>query len=289
MHLINTLILDTSKEFSSCKLCKANVELVNPVFKLVECTECGFVFAKTIFSEQDFIETYRNLYNGDVKKAYFRYSVNEYNELLNGVANIGYNRKRIIQNYLEKQGLVVEIGSGIGLIGTYLKRFEQIEYIGLELDAEAHEKAKKLGLNSVNGDFSQLENLPNNIDTIMMWEVFEHLQDLKLFFAIVDQKLKRGGAVILSVPNYDKRLNYKRAGEIDYELYQDPPPVHLNFFTEKSLKKTFESHNFTIELLDMKKMPYVNIRSKTFYKNLLKAIVGRYNGSTLFLKAVKST
>lgn len=276
-----------SKEFSSCKLCDSEVELVNPVFKLVKCKKCELVFAQTIFAEQEFIETYRNLYNGDVKRTYSRHSSKEYNDLLKGEVNIGYNRKRMIQKYLKKESSVAEIGSGIGLIGTFLKRYPKIEYVGLELDFETHEKAISLGINSVHGDFSQLENLPSDIDTIMMWEVFEHLQDLKLFFELANKKLKVGGAIFLSVPNYDKRLNYDQSGNNKYKLYQDIPPIHLNFYTRKTLKNIFEANKFKIEVLEMKRFPYINLKQKSFYINFVKAIFHKYNGSTLYLKAVK--
>ena len=169
----------------------------------------------------------------------------------------------------------------------YLRKFTKLAYIGLELDRETHEKALLLGLNSINGDFSKLEQIEGQADIIMLWEVLEHLQDLDLFFNLIQKKLRINGAVILSVPNYDKRLNYKRDGVVDYNLYQNDPPIHLNFFTKKTLKSTFEKNNFKIELLETKKVPYIKIKNKMFYRHLLKVIGGTYNGPTLYLKAVK--
>ena len=272
------------KEFQVCKACGGTIKIENSRYNLVKCVECGFVFCKLIFSEEEFTATYKKLYSGDLKEAYSRHSVHEYEELQKGRIIIGHNRSRILSKYMQKYGQVLEIGSGVGLIGSYLKRFPKIAFTGIELDTATHEKALKLGLNSINGDFSIMANLPNSYDTILMWEVLEHLQDLDLFLKLANEKLNVGGSIILSVPNYDKRLNYKDQSD---QIYQDAPPVHLNFFTIKTINDTFKSRNFEVRLCATKKIPYFKLGDKMFYINAFKALFGKYHGSTIYFAAVK--
>lgn len=166
-----------NQEFSKCKICQSDVNVVNPIHNLVQCVKCSFVFCKSIFSERQFIETYNNLYNGDGNQDYSRHSVKEFEDLQNGIVKLGYNRKRLIDRFSKKKGTAVEIGSGVGLVGMYVKKFTNLNYIGIELDTETHEKALHLGLNSINGDFSKLEEIEGHADIIMLWVELEHLQD----------------------------------------------------------------------------------------------------------------
>ncbi len=272
------------QEFQVCKACGGTIKIENSTYNLVKCVKCEFVFCKLIFSEEEFTATYKKLYSGALKEAYTRHSVHEYEDLKKGKVIIGHNRSRILSKYMQKYGQVLEIGSGVGLIGSYLKRFPKIAFTGIELDSATHEKALKLGLNSINGDFSIMADLPNSYDTILMWEVLEHLQDLDLFLILAYEKLNVGGSIILSVPNYDKRLNYKNHGD---KIYQDAPPIHLNFFTIKTINDTFKNRNFEIRLCASKKMPYFNIKDRMFYINAVKALFGKYHGSTIYFAAVK--
>jgi 2-polyprenyl-3-methyl-5-hydroxy-6-metoxy-1,4-benzoquinol methylase len=115
----------------------------------------------------------------------------------------------------------------------------------------------------------------------MLWEVLEHLQDTSMFFTLLKERLVNGGKLILSIPNYDKRLNY----EPSEEIYQSPPPIHLNFFTKSSIREILEKNNFEIESINIKRFPYMNLKSNKFYKNVLKSFLGNYHGSTIYVVA----
>lgn len=274
--------------FTNCKVCHAEFTIENSRYDFVKCKNCELVFCREIFHMEKFTDMYNALYNSDDMRAYKRHSVTEYEQLKRGKVSIGFSRKKIISRLMAKHGKIVEIGSGIGLVGMYLRKFPDVEYTGIELDEESHNKAISLGINSINGDFSMLNSLPSNIETIMLWEVFEHLQDVSLFMALLQKKLKKGGSVILSIPNYDKRLNYEQNDSTISKIYQDPPPIHLNFFTKKSLETLFVTHGFTIGMLRVKRFPYLDFSDKALFRNVVKAIFGKYYGSTIYMKAVKS-
>lgn len=275
-------------KFDKCKVCSSEIQLVNHRFNLVQCKNCKLIFCSNFFSQTEFIELYDKLYN-NVQSKYDSYSVEEYNRLLNNKKiKIGFYRSILIKKYVlyNRCNSVLEIGSGIGLIGSYLRKHNKnITYLGVEIDRKAYEKSQNLNLNTLNADFTYIKNIEKKFDVIMLWEVFEHLQDLKLFFEIASEKLNENGKIILSTPNYEKIFNYPER-EKD-ALFQDAPPIHLNFFTKESIINIFEHNNFEISFLHVKKLPGFEVKNCNFYKNILKAIFNRFYGSTIFLVVSK--
>lgn len=276
-------------EYTRCKICDGEIKIINKKHMLVECNSCGLIFSKTRFRQLDFVELYDKLYNSNDAK-YKNYSVNEYAMLVNQKKiEIGFYRSKLLKKYVLNGncGSVLEIGSGVGLVGSYIRsKNNKIKYLGVEIDKESFEKSQKLGLNTFNGDFTIIEKLDESFDVIMLWEVIEHLQDLNLFLSLAYKKLNDNGQVLLSTPNYNKIYNYLKR-DID-RLYQDAPPIHLNFFTKTNIKSVFNFKGFFVNYIKVKKFPYLEINKSRFYMNCFKSIFGKYNGPTIFLSASKN-
>ena len=276
-------------QFLNCKVCSSNtLTLVNKKNNLVKCSSCHLVFCSKIYSQEEFVQVYDELYNKE-NALYSNHSVREYNMLVkNKNIKVGYHRSKILKKHVfnETCNSVLEIGSGVGLIGVYIRNKKAtINYLGIEIDEESFNKSQTLKLNTINQDFTFIENIEESFDVIMLWEVIEHLQDLSLFLKLAYEKLNVGGKIILSTPNYNKIYNYPER-EKD-EIFQDQPPVHLNFFTQKNILNVFEKHQFTNVIVTVKKFPYVQVGKKKFYIDFLKAIFSNYYGSTIYLVAKK--
>jgi len=270
------------KEFKLCKVCSSSFELVNKRYNLVKCTECKLVFSKDVFSEQDFLETYNNLYNNSLQ---YDTHQKEFAKLQKDKPlHIGRPKLKIL-NYLLKKKCkrICEVGAGVGIVANYLKK-KGIDYIGIELDKLTVEKAQSINLNIINGDFSKLNEIEGVFDAIIAFEVIEHLQDLNLFFKIASEKLKTNSYIGFTVPNYDKRMNYKNHKD---RIYQSGPPVHLNFFTIESINKISNHYNFEIVFCEAKKFPYFNWNKIDTYKFFLKSIFSEFNGATLQCVMIK--
>ena len=179
--------------------------------EIVECEHCKLVFCQKTFSQKELSDTYNNLYNSSKKTHYDVHTKYEFVKLQKEtLPRIGFNRKRLIDIYCNNTSLkVLEIGSGIGLIGSYLRKKKIKDYLGLELDKETCKKAASLGLNVVNSDFSYMSKLDSRVDIIMLWEVLEHLQDIKLFLELSYQNTVPNGLLLFSVPNFNKIKNYR--------------------------------------------------------------------------------
>ena len=275
-------------KFTSCKICKSAIKLVNQTYHLVECDKCGLIFSENIFSQEEFVEVYNALYNG-TDSSYQRHSKDEFEKLKSGHVQIGKNRSELVNRIIINNTnckSVLEIGSGIGLVGSYVKlKAPLMVYKGIELDTEAYLKSKVLGLDTFNGDFQIISKFDETFDVIMLWEVIEHLQDLNLFLELAYSKLNKGGKILLSTPNYNKIHNYPDRKKD--KLYQNEPPIHLNFFTKKNIKTVFKMKGFySIEVRE-KKFPYIEKNIIQFIKSSAKALLGKYNGPTLYLVAEK--
>ncbi|RXR17745.1 class I SAM-dependent methyltransferase [Flavobacterium amnicola] len=275
-------------EYHNCKICSGNVSIINTTYNLGQCEKCNFIFCVTIFSQEEFIQVYNQLYN-DQDALYKMHSVTQYNALKeNKKINVGFNRSKLIKKHIlnGKCNSVLEIGSGIGLIGAYIRQNnDKIFYKGIELDKEAFDKSQTLGLNTVNADFKEMANLTETYDVITLWEVIEHLQDLKLFLELAHQKLNVGGKIVLSTPNYNKIYNYPNRAKD--QLFQNSPPIHLNFFTLQNIKNIFELNNFSDCKAVLKKWPYLEIKSISFYKDIFKSLIGKFQGTTIYFVATK--
>jgi len=263
--------------YDNCKYCGGPIDLVNQKYNLVKCQNCYLVFSKVIFQQKEFEETYDKLYN-DKNPKYKLHTLTEYEQIKKGVFNIGYNRRRIIHNNVFSDAQILEVGSGNGLMGCYIRhQFPKSIYTGIELDREISEKAKSFGLNIITGDFSVMETLEKKYDMVFMWEVLEHIQDLKKCIKLIEKRLKPEGKFIFSVPNYDKRTNYRDFGD---SIFQDAPPIHLNFFTRENVEKIFSGSEFKILKINRKKLPYFNVKS--LKEMSLKILTFKYEGPTLF-------
>jgi SAM-dependent methyltransferase len=130
-----------------------------------------------------------------------------------------------------------------------------------------------------------MDKIDASFDVIMMWEVIEHLQDLNSFLQLAYKKLNVNGKIILSTPNYNKIYNYPERGED--QIFQDEPPIHLNFFTPKSIITVFEYYQFKDCKVRVKRFPYLQIDNFQFYLNVIKGFFNRYFGTTLYFEATK--
>lgn len=269
--------------YKECKYCGSEYTVIYSKLNIVKCNSCQLVFSKKTFSQDELKEAYDYLYNKKENSHYSAHTDSEYEKLVKGILpNIGYNREKVIKKYITKNSHVLEIGSGVGLIGKYLEEQGVTEYLGLEIDSDTYLKSKKNGLNTMNEDFQYMQEIDKQFDVIMLWEVLEHLQDLELFIQMAYERLNQNGILMFSVPNFDKIKNYKDKTRI----YQDEPPIHLNFFTKKSIKNIF-SEKWKIDYLYVKKRPYLNFKSKNFYKMMLKTVIGQYEGSTIYVGVKK--
>ena len=136
---------------------------------------------------------------------------------------------------------VLEIGCGDG---SFLKKLSEknIKVRGLEFNEEAIKKCRERGLN-VTGETIQehAQNHKNEYDVTCSFQVMEHIADIGNALTASLGVLKRGGKLIISVPNNDSFL-----GKDKFNL-MNLPPHHMGLWDEKSLKNLEKFFNIKLE------------------------------------------
>ena len=131
---------------------------------------------------------------------------------------------------LLKPGMkVLEVGCAEGAFLSKIKIDFNVDCVGLELNESACESAKLKGLD-VNLETIQAfsENHIEEFDVVCSFQVLEHISDVYSFIEAMTKTLKKGGKLIIGVPNDDSFY-----GKLESVL--NMPPHHMGLWNEKSL------------------------------------------------------
>ncbi len=165
----------------------------------------------------------------------------------------GYSRSELLEFVPPNAKKILDIGCGEGLFIKNIKKITKAETWGLELMPEIADKAK---FNVDKLLIGRVEDLQNSIpdsyfDCIFFNDVLEHLLEPTDVLKMVKSKLSKDGIIIASIPNvrylpnlYEliikKDWEYKESGILD--------STHLRFFTQKSMKRMFETAGYKLTM-----------------------------------------
>jgi 2-polyprenyl-3-methyl-5-hydroxy-6-metoxy-1,4-benzoquinol methylase len=237
-------------------------------FVIWQCRNCSLRFTQDVPDEQSIGPFYQSpdyISHTNTNKGLL-------NKLYQSVRNYTLNQKaKLIIDYTQKQGRILDIGAGIGAFLHTMKQ-KGWEGFGIEPDRGAREHAKNLFDLQLN-DTDSLTTLPaNSFDAITLWHVLEHVHQLHPYIERLKELLKPDGKIFIAVPNYQSF----DAGK--YRLYWAAydVPRHLYHFTPKAIETAMQLHGLTV--IDKKPMWF-----DSFYISLLSS---KYkNGKTNWLGA----
>ena len=248
--------------FIECKDHTVSYEL----FKIVECSACGFKFTNprpsdsnlgTYYKSEDYI-SHSNTKKGLISKLYHI------------VRKRTLRKKLKLINSLVSRGTILDYGCGTGM---FLKTCANNEWKceGVEPDNDARKLALDAGL-IVNSNRKDIKG--TDFDIITLWHVLEHITDLIDTIRFLTELLKNDGKIIIAVPNYTSydAITYKQfwAG---YDV-----PRHLYHFEINSIKALMKNFGFDLQAcLPMKfDSYYVSMLSEKYESgkvNYFKAII----------------
>jgi SAM-dependent methyltransferase len=141
-----------------------------------------------------------------------------------------------------KPNEVLEIGCARGAFLSGLKsRFSDLRLSGLELNTEAASFAISKGLNVKNElieNFSEFYG--EKFDLVCNYQVLEHISNPKSFIENSLKCLKKGGKLIICVPNNNSFLKYEEEEPLNY------PPHHMGLWNDYSLKNLTKIFNIKL-------------------------------------------
>jgi len=150
---------------------------------------------------------------------------------------------------------VVDFGCSTGFVARVLSD-NGCTVTGIELDADAAEKARAYCDRVIVGDLDELdlaEELGGQpYDVGLFGDVIEHLKDPRRVLVAMRDLLAPGGYIVLSVPNVahaSVRLALLR-GQFDYEDTGILDATHLRFYTRESIADLLESCGYLVDVMD---------------------------------------
>jgi SAM-dependent methyltransferase len=207
-------------------------------FPIARCQNCGLVYANPRMPVESILARYSPRYFWDeylpahhAKDGVFQ--LEEFDAQYAAAL-------KLIQASAGGPGKLLEIGTGAGF---FLKAAQRAgwQVQGVELSAEAAAFAReRLGLDIAQLPAERLGELLETFDVVVMFEVIEHLFDPRRVLELIRQRLRPGGVLVLSTPNFNA-LSRLALGQSWAVL---TPGEHLYYFTRDSLQALLQAAGF---------------------------------------------
>lgn len=282
MNTVHTDIcpLCGGKDFQDYLTCKDHYASQED-FQLVKCSACGFVLTQD-FPAEDSIGFYYNvsdyISHSDTRKGLF----NKLYHIARSFA-LKSKAKTVIKYAAPNSKILLDYGSGTGY---FLNKMKSKGWLvtGIEKDEGARHYAKsKFGLNVQSHEYI-FQISEQQKDTVTMWHVLEHIENLNAVMHQLHVILKDDGTAIIALPNRES---------LDAEYYKNnwaayDVPRHLWHFSQKDFEFLANKHNFS--LVDVKPMYldafYISMLSQKYKGTFLGSLMGLLRGGLFFLKGL---
>ena len=161
-----------------------------------------------------------------------------------------------LKNHINKNKTVLDYGSGDGRFAEYLN---QLNIKTMTYDPLVN---KLDDSNPIS-----YQTTENQVDTVMMWHVLEHIPNLDSSIKAISNSIKNKGSLVIAVPNIDS---------FDSKLYKEywaalDVPRHLYHFNHESLINFIEKQGFIY-----------NYRKPLIFDSFYVSILSEKNRNNLF-------
>ena len=188
-------------------------------YDVVSCVECGFVYADTTATKEDYDYYYENCnwYGEDVKEHEF-------------------SNYKICQKYLSENsvlgGELLNIGVGNAHFELELKKAGYKNIQGLDPSLTSIKILKEYGLKGVQGSvYDEVpDDLKGKFDVVFLMCVAEHLYHPDKAILKIKEYLCENGLLIINVPDYS------RVNKVITPVADQFNIEHINYFSPMSLK-----------------------------------------------------
>lgn len=140
------------------------------------------------------------------------------------------------------QNLIMDLGCGAGVFVEEASKFGWHSCIGVDSNERYSNHYQNIqGVQYLQSTFESLdyENLGSNYDCITMWNVLEHIYDLKMIIFSIKKLLRKDGLFFVMVPNIESLAS---------RLIREKSPTfawkHVSHFSARSLKFLLKTNGF---------------------------------------------
>lgn len=165
------------------------------------------------------------------------------------------NYGSVISN-VPDHSVVLDVGCGDGNTSSFLIKNKSCNVYGIDVSKTALSHAKRKGLKTkvVNLNYGCLPFGNNKFNVVLMIDVLEHLIDPVNILLEVKRVLRKGGRLILSLPNFARFTNRLRM------LFGDPVDIlhwdkygdgkeHFQWFTSRKIRHYLNLVDFDIHFV----------------------------------------
>ena len=228
---------------------KAKIEFIPEHYDIVYCSNCGFVFSDSEWTQKDY-----DKYYSTTQKYLYMYSdkhggvsedeAKKYNEQIDR-----------IEKYISKDANILEIGCGKGGLLMNLKKRGFNNLCGLDVSNFQKNILIENNIEYINSSFFDMHKIDKKFDCIISSQVIEHIYDLKTLVNNIYNILNEDGIIYIDVPYSSEYSSHfiKPFHYFDIE--------HINHFDINSISNLFikcELLNngwYSERIIDNKKYP----------------------------------
>jgi SAM-dependent methyltransferase len=220
-----------------------NLNLTPGKFHLICCPECGLVSIHPLPSNKELKKYYPLDYCSRENLAPTNspsYWINQLEKLLR---HILYQKETMhLKKLVNRGGKILEVGCGKGELLALFKA-RGYEVYGIELLPELVQSAReRFGLEVQEGDFLYSHYPSQFFDLVIFYHVLEHLPQPNLGLLEAKRILKRGGFLLLQLPNIlSFQCKIFKGRWFALEL-----PRHLYHFSPKTIKLLLKHAGFEL-------------------------------------------
>ena len=153
------------------------------------------------------------------------------------------NRIRFLRRkkYLQADTAVLDVGCSTGMFLRVLKDYGHTNLVGVDVSLEQLEHCREVNMIHA---FRYLTDIPENLvfDLVSLYAVLEHVPNPLDVLEQSAKHLKKNGKLIVDVPNFRSLYRFL-SGERWLWLI---PPIHLQYFTPRSMRKLAEKAGLNI-------------------------------------------
>ncbi|MEK7658923.1 MAG: methyltransferase domain-containing protein [Patescibacteria group bacterium] len=213
-------------------------------YDIVCCHRCGFVFADTQASQQDYSRYYQ-----------------EFSKYESGGTPVWTTEKmKPLSKFLpDKEASILDIGCANGELLVELKKIGYKNLTGLDPAKVCVQNARNNEIDTVEGELFSINSVipDKKFDCIVLSHVLEHIRDLEKAADIMSNNLNDGGVLYIEVPDASR---YSEFFIVPYYFFDTE---HINHFDENSLNNLFLQKGF--DLLQYEKKVINQMDSNKLY------------------------
>ncbi|OUR98845.1 SAM-dependent methyltransferase [Halobacteriovorax marinus] len=198
----------------------------------VKCKDCEMVFLNPVLTDSALNDLYTN--NHDVQAEI----VGEDSEFYTSIYKEGLGK---IEKVVQNKGLIFDFGCSAGSFLDVAKECGWKKTWGIELNKSEFQVAKKKGHHVYNEMIQNIE-LPEKVDVVTLWDVFEHLKDGSFFLNLFKSILTKDGVVFLQIPN--SMALAPRIIQEDCNMFDGLE--HVNLYGPKTIEKLANDNGYEV-------------------------------------------